>query len=112
MLLGYINGRLPCPAQHITNPRAGDASALAEIPNPVYEAWMPHDQAILSFILSNAGRDADDNHHIQGGVDHPGEQLRGTVDSALHAAPVPVVADQESGFADPRLLQQVKTCFL
>ncbi|KAK1614057.1 hypothetical protein QYE76_019574 [Lolium multiflorum] len=54
LLLGYVNDRLPCPAQLIPNPKAGDAGASAEIPNPAYQAWMQQDQAILSFILFNA----------------------------------------------------------
>jgi hypothetical protein len=54
LLLGYINGRLPCPSQLIDNPKAAEAGAPTQIPNPAYQAWMQQDQAILSFILSNA----------------------------------------------------------
>jgi len=54
LLLGYVNGRLPCPSQLVANPKAGETGAPAEIPNPAYQAWMQQDQAILSCILSNA----------------------------------------------------------
>jgi hypothetical protein len=38
LLLGYINGRLPCPSQLIANPKATEAGAPKEISNPAYQA--------------------------------------------------------------------------
>ncbi|XP_019161865.1 PREDICTED: uncharacterized protein LOC109158410 [Ipomoea nil] len=54
-LLGYIDGRIPCPPATVVVSSTGDSSTTTSTTtaNPAYEAWIQQDQAILSTIVSS-----------------------------------------------------------
>ncbi|KAK1642790.1 hypothetical protein QYE76_060595 [Lolium multiflorum] len=55
LLLGFVDGTFPCPAEEIDNPKvADDAQAPRRLYNPEFTAWHQQDAAILSAIMSTS----------------------------------------------------------
>nr|XP_051211614.1 uncharacterized protein LOC127329110 [Lolium perenne] len=50
MLMGYVDGSLPCPSPHVDVSHAG---AMHHAPNPAHQHWTQQDQAILSGFVSS-----------------------------------------------------------
>ncbi|KAK1612276.1 hypothetical protein QYE76_035949 [Lolium multiflorum] len=50
LLMGYVDGTVPCPDPHIVVPHAG---GMHHVPNPAHQHWTQQDQAILSGFVSS-----------------------------------------------------------
>jgi hypothetical protein len=50
LLMGYVDGSLPCPPTHTVVDHGGIATP---VPNPAYQHWIQQDQAILSAFVSS-----------------------------------------------------------
>jgi hypothetical protein len=50
LLMGYVDGTLPCPNAHVAVPHAG---GMHHVPNPAHLHWTQQDQAILSGFVSS-----------------------------------------------------------
>ncbi|XP_071678597.1 uncharacterized protein [Lolium perenne] len=50
MLMGYVDGSLPCPSPHVV---VSHADAMHHAPNPAHQHWTQQDQAILSGFVSS-----------------------------------------------------------
>jgi hypothetical protein len=50
LLMGYVDGSLPCPPTHTVIDHGGIATP---VPNPAYQHWIQQDQAILSAFVSS-----------------------------------------------------------
>ncbi|KAK1613214.1 hypothetical protein QYE76_036887 [Lolium multiflorum] len=50
LLMGYVDGTLPCPNPHVVVPLAG---GMHHAPNPAHQHWTQQDQAILSGFVSS-----------------------------------------------------------
>jgi hypothetical protein len=58
LLLGFLDGRNPAPADKIKLKTQKDTTEdLEEVANPTFEVWKAKEQQVLSFLLTSVSRD-------------------------------------------------------